>query len=76
MGEKAITGVVGILTAIIGVAIIAVLVSKQSDTSNVLSSAGKAFSSILGTAVSPVSGGGGLGSNLNLGSLGSGLFGG
>lgn len=64
MGEKAITGVVGILTAIIGVAIIAVLVSKQSDTSNVLSSAGKAFSSILGTAVSPVSGGGGLTSGL------------
>jgi len=75
MGEKAITGVVGILTAIIGVAIIAVLVSKQSDTSNVLGAAGKAFSSILGTAVSPVSGGGGFGSSLTNGFFGSSALG-
>jgi len=66
MGDKAITGIVAILTAIIGVAIVAVLVSKQSNTANVLGAGGKAFSSILGTAISPVSGGG----------LTSGLFGG
>jgi len=57
MGEKAVTGLVGILTAIIGVAIIAVLVSKQSNTASVLGAGGTAFSNILKTAVSPVSGG-------------------
>ena len=66
MGDKAITGLITIITAIIGVAIIAVLVSQKSNTSGVLTAGGKAFSSILQTAVSPVSGG----------SLGGGLFGG
>lgn len=65
MGEKAVTGVVAILTAIIGVAIVAVLVSKQSNTASVIGAGGSAFSNILKTAVSPISGGG----------LGSGLFG-
>jgi hypothetical protein len=58
MGDKAITSVVVIITAIIGVAIVAVLVSRQADTANVLTAGGKAFSSILQTAVSPVTGGG------------------
>ncbi len=57
MGERAITGAVAIVTAIIGVAIVAVLVSKQSDTANVFTSGGNAFANILKTAVSPVSGG-------------------
>ncbi len=48
--------VVTILTAIIGVAILAVLVSRNSNTSGVLSSAGDAFSNVLGVAVSPVTG--------------------
>ncbi len=65
MGDKAVTGLVAIITAIIGVAIIAVLVSKNSNTSGVLTSGGNAFSNILKTAVSPISGGG----------LGTGLFG-
>lgn len=50
-GESIIT----VLTAIIGVAIISVLVSKQAQTSSVLSSAGAAFSQVLGAAVNPVS---------------------
>jgi membrane DNA delivery protein len=57
MGDKALTGFIAILTAVIGVAIIAVLVSKQSNTAGVLTAGGSAFSSILKTAVSPVSGG-------------------
>ena len=66
MGEKAITGTVAVITAIIGVAIIAVLVSKQANTANVLTSGGTAFANILKTAVSPVTGG----------SVTGGLFGG
>jgi hypothetical protein len=64
MGENAITAIVTVLTAIIGVAIVAVLVSKQADTGNVLIAGGKAFSDILKTAVSPVTGGGGIGSSI------------
>ncbi|HEY6018431.1 MAG TPA: hypothetical protein VIY48_00570 [Candidatus Paceibacterota bacterium] len=48
--------IVAILTAIIGVAIIAVIVSNRSNTSNVISSAANAFSEALGTAVSPITG--------------------
>jgi hypothetical protein len=45
-----------VAVAIIGVATLAVLVSKKADTGNVISQAGKAFSSALATAVSPVTG--------------------
>lgn len=49
--------IVGILTAIVGVAIVAVIVSKNAKTNDVLKSAGDAFSQIITTAVGPVSGG-------------------
>lgn len=62
MSEQLVTSVVTVLTAIIGVAIIAVLVSKNANTSGVISAGGSAFSSALGTALSPVVGGGGFGS--------------
>lgn len=52
MGDKVVTSIVSILTAIIGVAIIAVLVSNKSQTATVLSSGGSVFSQILGTAIS------------------------
>lgn len=45
-----------ILMAIIGVAILSVILSKQSNTSQVLQSFGSMFSGILGTAVSPITG--------------------
>lgn len=74
MGDKAITGVVSILTAIVGIAIIAVLVSKQSETSAVLTAGGNAFGGILKAAVSPItSGGGGIGSSLS--TISNGAFG-
>lgn len=57
MSEHLITSVVWVLMAIVGVATIAVLVSKKSDTSNVLSSLGSEFGCMLGTAVSPIAGG-------------------
>jgi hypothetical protein len=56
MTDKVITEIVTVITAIIGVAIIAVLVSRNSNTGSVLTSAGQALSSVLNTAVSPVTG--------------------
>lgn len=59
MGDKAITGFVAVIMAIIGVAIVAVLVSKNANTGNVLTAGGGAFSNILKTALAPVSTSGG-----------------
>jgi PRD1 phage membrane DNA delivery len=68
MSDQLITSVVTVLTAIIGVAIIATLVSKNANTSQVIQAGGSAFSSALGTALSPVTGssfsGGGAGLSL------------
>lgn len=57
MGSKVIEGIVTIATAVIGVAIIAVIVGSK-QTSGVISSAGNALSGIISAAVKPVSGGG------------------
>jgi hypothetical protein len=62
MSNELITSVVTVLTGIIGVAIIATLVSKNANTSQVIQSGGSAFSQSLATALSPVTGSGGLGS--------------
>lgn len=48
--------ITSIALAIVGVAIIAVIVSNRSQTANVISAAGDAFSLALRTAVSPISG--------------------
>jgi membrane DNA delivery protein len=48
--------VVSVIAAVIGLAMVAVLVSKSANTSSVISSAGSALSSIIGSAVSPVTG--------------------
>lgn len=58
MGEQLVTSVVTITMAIIGVAIIAILVSKNANTTAVLSAGSSAFSGALGTALSPVTGSG------------------
>ena len=50
--------ITAVLVAVIGVAILAVIVSKNANTASVLSAGGKAFAQILGAAESPVSGGG------------------
>lgn len=62
MGDSLITSVVTVLTAIVGVAIIATLVSKNANTAGVVTAGGQAFSGALSTALSPVVGGGGFGS--------------
>lgn len=55
--------IVGIASLIVGVAIIAVLVSQRSNTTGVLQAAGSAFSNALGVATAPVTG---TRTNLNL----------
>jgi hypothetical protein len=66
MSGNLFDGLVTIATAIVGIAILAVLVSKNAQTPQVLTAAGTAFSQSISAAVSPVTGGGGL-------SLGTGM---
>lgn len=56
------SGVVTIAVAIVGVAIVATLVSKNAQTPQVLKAAGGAFSQALSAATGPVSSGFGGGS--------------
>lgn len=56
MANDVITGIVTILMAIVGVAIIATLVSPRAKTSNVIQAGGNAFATAIGAAVSPVTG--------------------
>lgn len=58
MSEQLFTSIASILTAIVGVAIISVLVSKNANTAGVLSAGGSAFAQDLSVAISPVTGGG------------------
>ena len=63
MGDQLITSVTSVLMAIVGVAIIAVLVSKNANTTGVIQAGSQGFSGALGTALSPVTGSsGGFGS--------------
>ena len=62
MSDSLITSVTTVLLAIVGVAIIATLVSKNANTSGVIQAGGSAFSASLGTALSPVTGGSSFGS--------------
>jgi hypothetical protein len=65
MGQNLINSLVTVAVAIIGVAIVAVLVSKNAQTTQVLGAASSGFSGALSTALSPVTGGSGLGSTLS-----------
>jgi hypothetical protein len=47
------------LAAIIGLAIVAVVVSQNAQTPNVITASGSALSSVIQAAVSPVTGGSG-----------------
>ena len=58
MSSSLIEALVAILTGIIGLAALSVLVSKNANTSGVLSAGGSAFSNMLNAATAPVSGGG------------------
>lgn len=56
MTDNLITAVVGILTAVIGVAIIAALLSNKSQTSQVIQAGSQGFEGILSTALGPITG--------------------
>jgi hypothetical protein len=57
--NQTVSGIVTILTAIVGVAILAVLVSKNANTAGVIKAASGGFAQALQAAVSPVAGNGG-----------------
>ena len=54
MSESLLTSIFTVLMAIIGVAIIAVLVSKNANTQGVIASGSAGFGTALGAALSPV----------------------
>jgi hypothetical protein len=56
MSEKFLASGVTILTGIIGVAVIALLVSRQANTSAVIGASASGFSGALCTALSPITG--------------------
>jgi hypothetical protein len=57
MNDEFATSIVTVLMALIGVAIVAVLISPKAKTADVLTAGGTAFSGILGAALAPVVGG-------------------
>jgi PRD1 phage membrane DNA delivery len=58
MGEQLVSSVVTVSVAIVGLAIIATLVSKNANTAQIIGAGGSSFSQALTAAVSPVTGGG------------------
>ena len=58
--NKITDGAVAVAVAIVGIAIVAVLVSKSAQTSSVIQNTGQAFAGILNAAVSPVQSGYGI----------------
>ena len=72
MSDQLLTSIVTVITAIIGVAILAVIVSQRAQTSNVISSASSGFAKDLQVALSPISGTSGIGGALNFGGVGIG----
>jgi hypothetical protein len=55
MGNRIVEEIASIIASIVGLAIVAVLVSQKSSTANVITSAGKSLADVLGAAVKPVS---------------------
>lgn len=57
MSNDLVHSIAAIFAGITGVAIIAVLVSKNSNTAGVINATGNAYSSSLAVALSPITGG-------------------
>lgn len=57
--DRLVDGAVSIAVAIVGVALLAVLVSRNSNTAGVIGASGAAFSGALRAATGPVMGGAG-----------------
>lgn len=60
-----VNALVTIATGVLGVAILALLVSKKANTAGVIGAGGSAFSNALGVALSPVTGAGNMIGNGN-----------
>lgn len=58
MSEAFLNSIVTVVLAIVGVATLAVLVSKQANTSGVIQAGSQGLSGLINAAVSPVTGGG------------------
>lgn len=56
-----------VMLAIVGVAGLALLVSKNATTGTLITSTGSAFSNALGVAISPVTGGSSIGGSFPIG---------
>lgn len=69
MSNRIFADLMIVATGIIGLAIVAVVVSNKAQTGTLITDAGKAFSSILGAAVAPVSGSSGISSLPSLASF-------
>lgn len=54
MGKEAIEGIITVATAVVGVAIIAVLVSRNANTAGVLQAGGGALGAAITAATGPV----------------------
>lgn len=72
MGREMFEPVVTIVAGIIGIALVAVLVSQKANTAGVFAAAGGAFSNALSAAVSPVTGNS-ASPNVNAGASSNGL---
>ena len=66
MEKDLFTAIASIATAVVGVAIIATLVSNKANTAGVISSAGTAYANVLTAALNPYSGTSGAGVTGNL----------
>lgn len=57
MDEKLLQAMIAMGTATVGLALIAIIVSKNANTTGVISSITSGYAQILQTAISPVAGG-------------------
>jgi ABC-type phosphate transport system permease subunit len=66
MSDNLMTGITTVVLGIIGLATIAVLVSKNAQTGNVIQAAASGLGNNIEAAVSPVTNAGGFGNSPNL----------
>lgn len=56
MSDEMLRSVVAVATAVVGLAVLAVIVSRNSNTTNVIQAAASGFNNSIATAISPVTG--------------------
>jgi hypothetical protein len=72
MNDSLVTALVSIVLAIVGLATLAVIVSPNAQTGNVIKAGAGGLAADIGAAVAPVTGGSGM-TLSQLGSIGNGL---